>query len=139
MLLGEYNYNVDAKGRVFVPAKLKDSLGEVFVLAKGMDPCIAIYSLEMWNAYVAKLSALPEMKARNIRRFLFSSAQEASCDSQGRVVLTSQLREYADLVKEVTIIGAGDHAEIWNAEGYKAHMSSETVEDMEKILMEFGF
>jgi len=139
MLLGQYNYNVDAKGRVFVPAKLKDDLGEVFVLAKGMDPCIAIYSQEMWEAYVSKLSAIPEMKARNIRRFVFSTAVEASTDAQGRVVLSQPLREYAKLEKEVTIIGVGDHAEIWNSEVYNDSMNTESVDDMVKTLMEFGF
>ena len=139
MLLGQFDYNVDAKGRVFVPAKLKESLGETFVLAKSMDPCIAIYSKEMWESYVARLSALPEIKARGIRRFVFSTAIEATVDSQGRVVLTQPLREYARLEKEVTIIGAGDHAEIWNADKYREYMESQSVDSMIETLMEFGF
>ncbi len=139
MLLGQFEYNLDAKGRVFIPSKLKDSLGETFVLAKSMDPCIAIYSKEMWENYVSKLSALPEMKARGIRRFVFSTAIEASVDSQGRVLITQPLREYARLEKEVTIIGNGDHAEIWNAARYEEYMNSQSVDEMVDTLMEFGF
>ncbi len=139
MLLGEYNYNLDAKGRVFVPAKLREDLGENFVVAKSMDKCISVYSIEMWERYVAKLNAIPEMKARNIRRFVYSTATEASCDSQGRVVLPPSLREHAGLEKELVIIGAGDHAEIWNAEIWNAHMSEESLDDMVNILMEYGF
>lgn len=139
MLLGQFEYNLDAKGRVFVPSKLKESLGENFVLAKSMDPCIAIYSKEMWENYVSKLSALPEMKARGIRRFVFSTAIEASADSQGRVLVTQPLREYAGLEKEVTIIGNGDHAEIWNSEKYREYMEAQSVESMVDTLMEFGF
>ena len=139
MLLGEYNYNLDAKGRVFVPAKLREDLGETFVVAKSMDKCISVYSYEMWERYVNKLNAIPEMKARNIRRFVYSTATEASCDSQGRVVLPQSLREHAGLERELVIIGAGDHAEIWDAEVWSAHMGKESLDDMVNILMEYGF
>ncbi len=139
MLLGQFDYSIDAKGRVFVPAKLKESLGDSFVLAKSMDPCIAIYSKEMWEQYVAKLATLPEIKARVIRRFVFSTATEATADSQGRVLLSQPLREYAGLEKEVTIIGVGDHAEIWNADKYSEYMKEQSVDNMIDTLMEFGF
>ncbi|MBQ5746588.1 MAG: division/cell wall cluster transcriptional repressor MraZ [Clostridia bacterium] len=139
MLLGQFDYNVDAKGRVFVPAKLKEELGETFVLAKSMDPCIAIYSKEMWEAYVAKLSGLPEMRARSIRRFVFSTAVEATADAQGRVVLSQPLREYASLEKEVVIIGVGDHVEIWNKDKYNGYMEEQSVDSMVETLMEYGF
>ncbi|MBQ5746341.1 MAG: division/cell wall cluster transcriptional repressor MraZ, partial [Clostridia bacterium] len=139
VLLGQFDYNVDAKGRVFVPAKLKEQLGETFVLAKSMDPCIAIYSMEMWEAYVAKLSVLPETKARGIRRFVFSTAVEASTDAQGRVVLSQQLREYAGIEKEVVIIGVNDHAEIWNVDRYNGYMEDQKPDDMLETLTELGF
>lgn len=139
MLLGEYNYNLDAKGRVFVPAKLRDDLGETFVVAKSMDKCISIYSLEMWQKYVDKLNSIPEMRARYIRRFVYSSAVEASCDAQGRVVLPQGLREHAALERELVVIGAGDHAEIWNAEIWSSYMGEGSAEGMIETLMEFGF
>ncbi|MBE6651166.1 MAG: division/cell wall cluster transcriptional repressor MraZ [Ruminococcaceae bacterium] len=139
MLLGQFEYSLDAKGRVFIPAKLKDSLGETFVLAKSMDPCIAIYSKEMWEKYVSKLSELPAMKTRAIHRFVFSTAIEANTDSQGRVLITQPLREYAGLEKEVTIIGNGDHAEIWNTAKYNEYMNSQSIDEMVDTLMEYGF
>ena len=139
MLLGEFNYNLDAKGRVFVPSKLRETLGDSFVLAKSMDRCIAVYSLEMWQRYVDKLSAIPEMKARSIRRFVFSTAIDATVDSQGRVVLSQALREYAGLEKEVVIIGAGDHAEIWDSKVWQSYMGDANVDNMIDILTEYGF
>ena len=139
MLLGQFDYSLDAKGRVFIPSKLRDELGETFVIAKSMDPCIAIYSYEKWEAYISKLSTLPQTRARAINRFFLSSAIEASSDTQGRVVIAQSLREYAHLEKEVTIIGVGDHAEIWNAEKYREYMDEQSIEDMTEVLMEFGF
>lgn len=139
MLLGEFNYNLDAKGRVFVPSKLRETLGDSFVLAKSMDRCIAVYSLEMWQRYVDKLAAIPEMKARSIRRFVFSTAVDATVDSQGRVVLSQALREYAGLEKEVVIIGAGDHAEIWDSKVWQNYMGEANVDSMIDILTEYGF
>ena len=139
MLLGEYNYNLDAKGRVFVPAKLREDLGESFVLAKSMDKCVAIYSQEMWEKYVAKLNSIPEMRARYIRRFVYSSATEVSADAQGRVVLPQILREHAGLDKELVIIGAGDHAEIWDVATWNSYKDNESLDDMVSTLMEFGF
>lgn len=139
MLLGQFDYSLDAKGRVFIPSKLRDELGETFVIAKSMDPCIAIYSYDKWEAYISKLSTLPQTRARAINRFFLSSATEASSDSQGRVVVAQALREYAHLEKDVTIIGVGDHAEIWNADKYREYMDEQSVENMTEILMEFGF
>lgn len=139
MLLGQFDYSLDAKGRVFIPSKLRDELGETFVIAKSMDPCIAIYSYDKWEAYISKLSTLPQTRARAINRFFLSSAIEASSDTQGRVVIAQPLREYAQLEKEVTIIGVGDHAEIWNADKYREYMDEQSVENMTEILMEFGF
>ncbi len=139
MLLGEYKYNVDAKGRLFIPAKFRESLGDNFIIAKSIDKCISIYSSEMWEKYVEKLAMLPEMQAKSIRRFLFSSAQEVSCDSQGRIVVAPSLREHASLEKEVTIIGVNDRAEIWDSKVYDDYMNSNSIESMIAVLSENGF
>lgn len=139
MLLGEYGYSLDAKGRVFIPAKHREELGDVFVIAKNMDKCISVYSMDMWQKYVDKLNSIPEMRARYIRRFVYSSAVEASCDGQGRVVLPQGLREHAGLEKDVKIVGDGDHVEIWNADTWQAYMDGEGSEGMIDTLVEFGF
>lgn len=139
MVYGTYEHTLDAKGRVFIPAKIKDYLGDTFVMTKSMDPCISVYSMDMWRKYVAKLSALPSMKARGIQRFVFASAVEASPDTQGRVLIPQMLREYARLEKEITIIGNNDHAEIWNAAKYVEFIEKQDVGEMVETLMELGF
>lgn len=139
MVYGTYEHNLDAKGRVFIPAKIKDYLGDTFVMTKSMDPCIAVYSMDMWRKYVNKLSELPSMKARGIQRFIFASAVEATPDTQGRVLIPQLLREYARLEKEIVIIGNNDHAEIWNAERYKQYNDDQDIDGMVETLTELGF
>lgn len=139
MLFGKHEHNLDAKGRVFIPAKIKEHLSDTFIMTKSVDSCIAVYSMDMWEKYVEKLSALPAMKARGIQRFIFASAVEASVDSQGRVLIPQSLREYAGLEKEVIIIGNNDHAEIWNATRYDETAESQDPAEIANILMELGF
>ena len=139
MLFGKHEHNLDAKGRVFVPAKIKEHLSDTFIMTKSVDPCISVYSMEMWEKYVEKLSALPAMKARGIQRFIFASAVEASADSQGRVLIPQSLREYAGLEKEVIIIGNNDHAEIWNSVKYAEVAENQDPDEMANALMELGF
>lgn len=139
MLIGEHKHTLDAKGRVFVPAKFKEELGSEFVIAKGMDPCIAIYPKETWDRYVARLNALPDTKVKHVRRFVFSTATYVTVDSQGRILIPQDLREYAKLEKDVMIIGTGELAEVWSADAYAAYTESQDVDDMNKILTELGF
>ena len=138
MLFGTYEHNLDAKGRVFIPVKIKEHISDTFIMAKSMDPCISIYSMEMWEQYVEKLSALPAVKARGIQRFIFASAVEASVDSQGRVLIPQPLREYAGLEKEVFILGNNNHAEIWSAKNYAEYTEKQDVDEMISTLMEMG-
>ena len=138
MLMGTHEHNLDAKGRVFIPAKIKEQLGDTFIMTKSMDSCIAIYSMEMWERYVEKLAALPTMKARGVQRFVFASAVEANADSQGRVLIPQALREYAGLVKEVVILGNLDHAEIWSADRYEKYNEEQDIPGMVNTLMDMG-
>lgn len=116
LLIGQFEYTVDAKGRVNIPAKLKDDLGEKFVVTRGLDNCVALYPLSEWKIWEEKLKAQPESKARNLKRFFFAGASEAEPDKQGRIVIPPLLRQYAGLNKDVVIIGASDRAEIWDKE-----------------------
>lgn len=136
MLLGEYAYAIDAKGRVFLPARLREELTGHVVLSKAMDPCINVYSREAFSAFSDRLLALPEIELRDVRRFVFGAAQEVSPDSQGRVLLLPALREYAGLKKDVLILGVGDHAEIWDSETYRAHCAARSGEAMVSLLTE---
>ncbi|HEX3026504.1 MAG TPA: division/cell wall cluster transcriptional repressor MraZ [Clostridia bacterium] len=114
MLIGEYQHNIDAKGRVFIPAKLRDDLGETFIVTKGLDNCLFVYSMQEWRNLESKIRELPMSKARNLQRFFFSGAAEVEVDKQGRILLPLNLREYAGLGKDVMIVGSSIRAEIWD-------------------------
>ena len=129
MLLGEYSHNLDAKGRVSVPAKFREDLGHTFIVTKGLDNCLFAYSKEEWKTFEEKLKNLPltNMNARNFIRFFFSGATECEIDKQGRFLITSNLREYAKLEKDTVIIGVGTRIEIWDKEKWKSYNSDENI------------
>ena len=102
MLMGEFHHNIDDKGRLIIPAKFRYELGEKFVITRGLDKCLFVYSYNEWE------------KARNFTRFFLSGAAECEFDRQGRINITSPLVHYADLTKECVIIGANDRLEIWS-------------------------
>lgn len=117
MLKGEYSHTIDAKGRVIIPAKMRDDLGEHFVITKGMEHCLYAYPEKEWAAFEEKLNALPtttDKKARSFAYFFQGSANDADLDKQGRVPISAVLRDYANLEKEVVFIGMGKRAEIWD-------------------------
>ena len=110
MLMGEFQHNLDAKGRLFMPVKLREALGTKFVLTKGLDGCLFVYDLEQWRLLEAKLNSLPMTRkgARDFNRFFFGGAAEGECDKQGRVLLPVNLREFAGLDKNAVIVGVGN-------------------------------
>ena len=121
MFLGEYRHALDEKGRLFIPAKLRESLGKHFYVSKGFDHCLFVYDEAQWAEFSAKLNALSmgQKKNRDIKRFFFSGACEIACDKQGRALLAANLREYAGLSKYTVIVGVGNKAEIWSAEAWQ--------------------
>lgn len=114
-MTGQYAYNIDAKGRLFIPARLREELGQTFHVTIGLDHCLSIYSDESWEAFMDKLRELPYSKAKALR-VLSANAVDCEPDGQGRILIPAKLREYANLQKEVVVIGSFDRAEIWNAE-----------------------
>ena len=117
MLIGEYSHNIDTKGRVIIPVKFRTELGERFILTKGFDGCLYGYSLEEWAGIEEKIKTLPLITgkdARNFTRFFFSSAIECEFDSQGRILISQNLRTFASLEKELVIIGVSSRIEIWS-------------------------
>lgn len=114
-MTGQYAHNIDAKGRLFIPARLREELGQSFHVTIGMDHCLSIYSNESWDAFMEKLRELPYSKAKALR-VLSANAVDCEPDAQGRILIPTKLREYAGLQKEVVVIGSFDRAEIWNAE-----------------------
>jgi len=117
MLKGEYSHNIDAKGRLIIPVKFRDELGENFVITKGMENCLYVYPEDEWAAFEEKLNALPtttDKKARAFAYFFQGSAVDGDLDKQGRTLISSALRKYAMLDKEVVFIGMGKRVEIWD-------------------------
>lgn len=133
---GEFRYNIDAKGRVFMPAKLRTSLGERFVITKGIDDCLFVYSAEAWASLEEKISQYSISKARKLQRFFCASACDAQPDSQGRVLIPSNLREYAGLTKDITIIGVSTRAEIWDTAKWNEYNENITSEEIEAVIEE---
>ena len=118
-MTGQYAHNIDAKGRLFIPAKLREELGQTFHVTIGLDHCLSIYSNESWDAFMDKLRDLPYSKAKALR-VLSANAVDCEPDAQGRILIPAKLRQYADLQKEVVVIGSFDRAEIWSAERWAA-------------------
>jgi len=139
MLLGEYNHNIDDKGRVSVPAKFREDLGSSFIVTKGLDNCLFIYSKNEWTTFETKLKDLPltNPNARNFIRFFFSGATECELDKQGRIILPQNLREYAGLNKDVAIIGVATRVEIWDREKWNAYTSSDNM-DMDEVAIQMS-
>ena len=133
---GEYQHYIDAKGRLIFPIKLREALGEHFVIFKGLDNCINVYSQEKWAAFEQQLAALPS-KARKVQRF-FSANFECEPDAQGRILIPQTLREYAGLRKDVTVIGMIDHVEIWDSAAWKAYNDSTDTEDVAAMMDMLG-
>lgn len=134
MLLGEYNHNLDAKGRTSMPAKFRDDLGTTFVVTKGLDNCLFAYSKDEWTKFEEKLKVLPltNKDARNFIRFFFSGATECEIDTQGRINIPQNLREYASLKKELKIIGVSTRVEIWDKEAWENYTGPDNM-DLDEI------
>ena len=136
---GEFKHTIDAKGRLFIPAKLREELGEHFIVTKGLDGCLFVYPEEGWQVLEDKIRALPLSKSRSLQRFFFSAAADSELDSQGRTLVPANLREYAGLTKEVTIIGVSGRAEIWDSARWAGYNDGITSESIEDAMEELGF
>ena len=139
MLIGEYSHSIDPKGRINFPAKLRETLGEYFVITKGLDNCLFVYRMKEWNQLEEKTKQLPTSKARNIQRFLFAGAAAVSPDKQGRVLIPQNLRDYAGLEEEITIVGVSSRAEIWDSKRWISSNEALTSESIAEIMDELGF
>ena len=136
---GTYRQTMDAKGRLNIPIKLRSELGERFYVTKGLDGCLMVYAEADWRAIEEKMRALPLGKSRNLQRMLFANAELCVPDSQWRIVVPQELRDYAHLEKEVTIIGVGSRAEFWNSEAWDQVDGSMTSDDYAEAMDELGF
>lgn len=116
MFIGEYHHSIDEKKRLIIPAKFREELGEKFIVTRGIENCLFVYSLKSWNEIVERLESLPFTKkdARQFVRFFLSGATEAELDKQGRINISSPLIDYANIEKECVVIGTGERLEIWS-------------------------
>lgn len=123
--MGEYHHHVDTKGRLIVPAKFRDDLGEVFILTRGLDQCLFGYPLSEWKVIEEKLKGLSMTKkdARAFTRFFFSGATECELDKQGRINIATPLVNYAKLEKECVILGVSNRIEIWSKDIWNEYFS----------------
>lgn len=141
MFKGEYNHTIDPKGRLIVPVKLRDELGENFVVTKGLDGCLWMFDNAQWNEVEASIKAMPFTlkEARVMSRFIIAGAADGELDKQGRVLIPPNLREYADLEKDVVLAGVGSRVEIWSKERYESASDFGDVDAMAEKLVELGF
>lgn len=123
MFIGEYQHNLDAKGRIIIPSKFRDELHTTFILARGFDGCLSIRSLEQWNKMFEEINKLPttKEKARKYIRTLTSTATECTLDNQGRIQIPSFLSKPLNITKECTVVGANDHIEIWDKHTWETY------------------
>ncbi|MDA9428843.1 Cell division protein MraZ [Enterococcus mundtii 1A] len=142
MLMGEFRHNIDAKGRLIVPSKLREELGEQFVLTRGLDGCLFGYPMSEWNALESKLNDMPLAKkdARTFVRFFYSAATECELDKQGRINIPNTLRNYATITKECVIVGVSNRIEIWDEAKWQefSEAAEENFNEIAENMIDFG-
>ena len=140
MFMGEYNHTIDAKGRLIVPSKYREILGDAFVVTKGLDGCLFVYDNEEWKLFEEKLRALPitNKEARQFVRFFLAGATEAEVDKQGRILIPNVLREFAELTKDVVLVGVGSRIEIWGKERFENEAVFEDMDEIAEHMAELG-
>ncbi len=141
MFMGEFVHTIDEKGRLTIPARLREGLGDRFIVTRGLDQCLFAYPLDEWEVMEKKLKNLPDTRAdaRAFKRLFFSGAVEVERDRQNRILITQNLREYAKLESEAVIIGVSDHVEIWSQETWKEYSeeASTSYEEIAEKLVDF--
>ena len=132
MLMGEYNHTIDAKGRVTIPAKFRDELGNHFVVTRGLADCLSAYSYERWQKIEANLGkiSLTNKAGMKLTRIILGNAIECEVDRMGRILITQALRSKAELDKDVVLVGLGDRIEIWDKAKWDDVNSAEAFDNM---------
>ena len=140
MFMGEYNHTIDAKGRLIIPSKFRETLGEEFVVTKGLDGCLFVYDNNEWKAFEEKLKSLPltNKDARQFVRFFLAGAAMVQVDKQGRILVPAVLREFAGLEKDVVLVGVASRVEIWSQERWESAISYDDMEEIAEHMAELG-
>ncbi|MGN0308453.1 MAG: division/cell wall cluster transcriptional repressor MraZ [Lachnospiraceae bacterium] len=140
MFMGEYNHTVDTKGRLIIPSKFREALGDEFVVTKGLDGCLFVYDNTEWQSFEEKLKALPltNKDARQFVRFFLAGAANVEVDKQGRILLPAVLREFAGLDKEVVLVGVASRVEIWSRAKWEESSGYEDMEEIAEHMADLG-
>ena len=141
MFQGDFRHSLDAKGRVIMPAKFREELGNKFYITRGMDKNLQIYSCEEWEKLYQKLTTLPmiDRNSRALKHLFISGCVECEADKQGRILIPQSLRMYASLDRDVAIVGDGEKVEIWNAAKWDAYLDDINLDDVTANMCESGF
>lgn len=138
-MTGEFQHNLDSKGRLSIPARMREELGNVFYVTLSMDKCLSAYSAESWQAFTDRVDEMPYVKQRKMRP-LFAYAAKCELDAQGRILLPQNLRDYAGLTKNVTVVGCNNHAEFWDSDSWTEINKIETTpENIAAVMEELDF
>ena len=136
MFMGEYNHTIDAKGRLIIPSRFRELLGEEFVLTKGLDGCLSIYPMDEWESFELKLRALPltNKNARAVVRHFAAGATLCEMDKQGRILVPEVLRDFAHLQRDVVVEGSMKRIEIWSKEQYDRQAEEDNIDESMEAL-----
>lgn len=141
--MGEFQHTLDEKGRMIMPVKFRDGLGPSFIMTRGLDHCVFVYPREEWGNLAAKLKTLPMTRAdaRSFVRFFFSGAAECELDKQGRVLVPTTLRDYAQLQRDVVLLGVSNRIELWDQEEWQRYASgaADSFADIAEKLVDLEF
>ncbi len=140
MFMGEYSHSIDAKGRLIIPSKFRELLGEEFVLTKGLDGCLFIFPNDEWASFEEKLRALPltNKSARTFSRFFVAGATSCELDKQGRILVPATLREFAGLEKDVVLTGSINRIEVWSKEKWSENNNYDDMDAIAENLTDLG-
>ncbi len=140
MFMGEYNHTVDEKGRLIIPSKFREELGDSFVVTKGLDGCLFVYPEDEWKVLEDKLRALPltNKDARAFARYMLAGAAEVEPDKQGRILIPQVLRAFAELDKDVVLIGVASRVEIWNKDKWNNASFADDMDEIAEKMADLG-
>ena len=140
MFMGEYNHTIDAKGRLIIPSKFRETLGDEFVVTKGMDGCLFVFDNSEWQAFEEKLRSLPmiDKEARQFTRYFLAGAASLEVDKQGRILLPAVLREFAGITKDAVLVGVGNRVEIWSRDRWEGTVTYQDMEEISRHMIQLG-
>lgn len=139
MFMGEFNHSIDVKGRIIIPSKFREDLGDDFVITLGLDGCLFLYPQEEWMAFIEKLKNLPGTReARQLQRYFMAGAAACESDKQGRILIPAKLRETAALEKDIVFVGVLNKIEIWSKERWESNNNYDNVDDIAEHMSEYG-